>query len=194
MVLDPKMFEKYTDGTTWNTASIVKNPLYKNKPISENISPGKQSSQATYFSAATKIKVQANSVSAAMKKGNYVNSVSSSNRSVGTITSNKTNADGGRNINITGQGSKTISTTDKLFTEVSPDTFISSKFTTSFTVGNTPSNTQVLDVEKTPLSMGKDSLGNYTEVLHTFVFDNINFNADATAQIGHTLTLAFMIG
>jgi len=194
MVLDPKMFEKYTDGTEWNTASIVKNPLYKDKPISDTISPGKQSIQATYFSAATKIKVQDNSVSAAMKSGDYFNSVSSSNRSVGTITSNNTNADGGRNINITGQGSKTVSTTDKLFGEVSPDTFVSGKYTTSYSTGNTPSNTQILDVEKTPLSMGKDSLGNYTEVLHTFVFDDISFNADAAAQIGHTLTLAFMIG
>ena len=199
VILDPYAIRNYTDATSWNTASLVKNALYNDKPIKDAFPKGKKSAQATYFSAANKVTVTNNSISEAMTSGSKLNSISSGSsskntRSTSTVSSSsRITAGGFREIRMTGHGSHLYERPDKLFKEKSPSTFISGGFSIAQGSSNPPTdNVLVHGVEKTPLSWGQDAQGNWTEVIHTFEFSDITIDEDI--NIGNSLCLAVLIG
>jgi len=193
IVIDTSGLREYTDATTFDTAAIVKNPLYNNKPIKDTLSPGKQSLQAVHFSAATKITLANNTVSQSLTAGVKSNSMQASgntSRMGSTISSNILNSDGKRVIRIQGQGANNLDKNDNVFKEKANTDMSEISFSTKTPATSTP----VVDITKTPLKMGKDVEGNWSEVIHTFKFPAITVDQSASGKADNSLALAVIVG
>ena len=196
VLLDPYAIRQYTDATSWNTAALVRNPVYKGKSIGQAINTNTKSAQASYFSAATVVKTDNNSTSQSFASGNKLSSIAGAGKNTriqGTVSSNVLRGSN-RDIRVTGQGANLIDPTDKIFKEQTNSSLITSQISFSSASSKTPSSATVNDVEKTPLSFEKDNLGRYPEVLHTFNFPSISLDPSASADIGKTLTVALLVG
>ena len=196
VILDPHAIRQFTDATSWNTAALVRNALYNNKPIKETFPHGQGSSQSTYFSAATVIKTNDVSTSQNFSSGDKLSSVAGSGnntRVAGTVASNVLRG-GERVIRVTGQGSARIENNDNLFEEQTNTSLVSGGISLTPGSSKTPTSANVNSVQKTPLSWGKDNDDRYTEVLHTFEFNSITLDPTADADIGRSLSVAFLIG
>jgi len=196
VVLDPYSLRQHTDSTTWNTAALVKNAFYENKPIRDTFPPGKKSAQASYFSAANVIICADGAVSQAMTSGTSINSIAAAGntkRMSATVSGTKTGIYGYRHLRLTGQGSGELELNDIIFESQAPDNVISAKMNFGPGGGSTVSDSVVVKgIEKSPLSYEKDKKDNWTEVIHTFEFSDITLDPDAS--IGNSLSVAFLIG
>ena len=174
VMLDPYALRQYTDSTSWNTAALVRNPLYKGQQIGQVISANTKSAQASYFSAATVIKTDNSATAQNFASGNKLSSIASA----------------GNNTRVSGTDASNV-----LFTEQTNSGLISGKVSFSSASSSTPTSSTIDTVEKTPLSFGKDNLGRYPEVLHTFNFPSISLNPESVrADAGKTLMVALLVG
>jgi len=197
MVIDPFSLRQYTNSTSWNTAAVVKNPLYKGKPIQKSFSAGEKTVQPTYFSAATEIKLNNNSAAQALTPETKMNSIAASGNArngTATVSSNMLTGDGFRTLRLSGQAATLIEDNDRVFQEVPPASWISNSFISSSGATKIPSSATVQGIEKTPISFGADADGNWSEVLHTFEFSSITLDPTDKADIGNSFTLAFLMG
>ena len=197
VMLDPYALRQYTDSTSWNTAALVRNPLYKGQQIGQVISANTKSAQASYFSAATVIKTDNSATAQNFASGNKLSSIASAGNNTrvsGTVASNVLKGSK-RDVRLTGQGADLVSGGDNLFTEQTNSGLISGKVSFSTASSSTPTSSTIDTVEKTPLSFGKDNLGRYPEVLHTFNFPSISLNPESVrADAGKTLMVALLVG
>jgi len=192
MVLDPRIIQQYTDATSFNTAAFIKNPLYNNKPMTETFQQGKQSAQASYFSAATIIKTDNSLTAQSFSSGGKLGSIAGAGKNTriaGTVAAN-TLRGSNRDVRVVGDGANLVSATDDLFTEQTNTSLVSGKISLAAGSSKIPTSASITSVQKTPLSFGGNVERGVTEVLHTFVFPSITLNSDNT----NGLCVAFLIG
>jgi hypothetical protein len=193
VVLDPRIIQQYTDATSWNTAAFVKNPYYNNEPINKTFQSGKQSAQASYFSAATVIKTDDSETAQGLASGNKLSSIAGAGKNTrisGTVSANTSAGGDNRNIRVTGQGANLVSSTDSIFTEIANTSLIAGNYSLAPASSKTPTSALITSVQKTPISFAGNVEFGVTEVLHTFEFPSITMNSDNT----HGLCVAFLIG
>ena len=194
VVIDPVALRKYTDATSWNTAAFVKNPLYNGERINLAFPFGKQSAQASYFSAATVIKTDNSTTAQGFSTGNKLSSIAGAGKNTrisGTVSAN-TLRGGGRDIRVAGAGANLVSATDKIFTEISNKDLITGKYSFAAASSKTPTSASITSVEKTALSFAGNVEMGAPEVLHTFEFPSITLNKATTPDGG--IAVAFLIG